>query len=66
MGGEKLGHMNEKCMKVLHSKKVLLGVKCVNMDFCESCMFGKKKRVSFVKRVCAGSWCAKSGDLKNL
>ena len=36
-------------MKVLHSKKVLLGLKCVNMDFYESCMYGKKERVSFVK-----------------
>ena len=34
-------------MKVLHSKKVFPGLKCVNMDFCESCMYGKKKRVSF-------------------
>lgn len=36
-------------MKVLHSKKVLQGLKCVNMDFCESCVYGKQKRVSFVK-----------------
>ena len=45
----KLGHMSEKGMKLLHSKKVLLGLKCVNMDFCESCVYGKQKRVSFVK-----------------
>ena len=45
----KLGHMSEKGMKVLHSKKVLLGLKCVNMDFYESCVYGKQKRVSFVK-----------------
>ena len=31
----KLGHMSEKGMKVLHPKKVLLGQKCVNMDFYE-------------------------------
>lgn len=36
-------------MKVLHSKKVLPSLKCVNMDFCESCVYGKQKRVSFVK-----------------
>ena len=36
-------------MKVLHSKKVLPSLKCVNMDFYESCVYGKKKRVSFVK-----------------
>ena len=36
-------------MKVLHSKKVLPGLKCVNMDLYEICMYGKQKRVSFVK-----------------
>ena len=45
----RLGHMSEKGMKVLHSKNVLPGPKCVNMDFCESCVYGKQKRVSFVK-----------------
>ena len=45
----RLGHMSEKGMRVLHSKKVLPGLKCVNMDFCESCVYGKQKRVSFVK-----------------
>ncbi|MFA1068232.1 GAG-pre-integrase domain-containing protein, partial [Klebsiella pneumoniae] len=45
----RLGHMSEKGMKLLHSKKVLPGLKCVNMDFCESCVYGKQKRVSFVK-----------------
>ena len=39
----RLGHMSEKGMKVLHSKKVLPGPKCVNMDFCESCVYGKKR-----------------------
>ena len=39
----RLGHMSEKGMKLLHSKKVLPGLKCVNMDFCESCVYGKKK-----------------------
>ena len=36
-------------MKELHSKKVLPSLKCVNMEFCESCLYGKQKRVSFVK-----------------
>ncbi|HEX4849418.1 MAG TPA: DDE-type integrase/transposase/recombinase, partial [Puia sp.] len=45
----RLGHMSEKGMKVLHSKKVLPGLKCINMDFCESCVYGKQKRVSFLK-----------------
>ena len=38
----RLGHMSEKGMKVIHSKQVLLGMKCVNMDFCESYVYGKK------------------------
>ena len=45
----RLGHMSEKGMKLIHSKKVLPSLKCVNMDFCESCVYGKQKRVSFVK-----------------
>ena len=45
----RLGHMSEKGMKVLHSKKFFPGLKCVNMDFYESCVYGKQKRVSFVK-----------------
>ena len=40
---KRLGHMSEKGMKVLHSKKVLLGLKCVNMDFCESCVWKTKE-----------------------
>ena len=28
---------------------MLLGLKYVNTDFCESCVYGKQKRVSFVK-----------------
>ena len=39
----RFGHMSEKGMKVLHLKKVLLGLKCVNMDFCEICVYGKQK-----------------------
>ena len=37
----RLGHMSAKGMKVLHSNNVLPGLKCVNMDFCESCVYGK-------------------------
>ena len=44
-----LEHMSEKGMKVLRSKTILSRLKCVNMDFYESCVYGKQKRVSFVK-----------------
>ena len=37
----RLGHMSEKGMKVLHSKKFLPSLKCVNMDLLESCVYRK-------------------------
>ena len=37
----RLGHMSENITKVLHSKNFLPGLKCVSMDFCESCVYGK-------------------------
>ncbi|GKA89097.1 retrovirus-related pol polyprotein from transposon TNT 1-94 [Tanacetum coccineum] len=40
-----LGHMGEKGMKNL-AKKDLIKVSC-NLEFCEHCVFGKQKRVSF-------------------
>ena len=45
----RLGHMSKKDMKLLHSKKFLPGMKCINMDYCESYAYGKHNRVSFVK-----------------
>lgn len=36
-------------MKLLHSRKLLLSLQCVNIDLCESCVSRKKKRVSFLK-----------------
>nr|GEU99515.1 retrovirus-related Pol polyprotein from transposon TNT 1-94 [Tanacetum cinerariifolium] len=41
----RLGHMGEKGMKNL-AKKGLIKVLC-NLEFCEHCVFGKQKRVSF-------------------
>ena len=38
---KKIGHMSEKGMKLLHSKKVLPGLKCVNMDLYKICVHGK-------------------------
>ncbi|MBE2321325.1 DDE-type integrase/transposase/recombinase, partial [Solirubrobacter sp. CPCC 204708] len=45
----RLGHMSEKGMKVLLSKGKLPGLKSVEFDLCESCIFGKQKKVSFLK-----------------
>jgi hypothetical protein len=41
--------MSAKGMKLLHSNNFLPSLKYVNMYFCESCVYGKKERVSFLK-----------------
>ena len=45
----RLGHMREKGMKILHSRNLLPGLKNVDLDFCENCIYGKQKRVIFLK-----------------
>ena len=41
--------MSEKGMKILHSRNFLLGLKNVDLDFCEKCIYGKQKRVRFLR-----------------
>ena len=41
--------MSEKGMKVLLSKGKLPGLKAIDLKFCEDCVYGKAKRVSFKK-----------------
>lgn len=43
----RLGHLGEEGVKELHSRKLLPGLKKIEMDFCESCIYGKQKAVSF-------------------
>ncbi|KAK3043026.1 hypothetical protein RJ639_002594 [Escallonia herrerae] len=43
----RLGHLSESCMKILHSKNALPGMKNIQLDFCEGYVYGKQKRVSF-------------------
>ncbi|KAK2983980.1 hypothetical protein RJ640_027305 [Escallonia rubra] len=45
----RLGHLSESGMKILHSKNALPGMKNIQLDFCEGCVYGKQKRVSFWK-----------------
>ncbi|XP_070002053.1 uncharacterized mitochondrial protein AtMg00300-like [Nicotiana sylvestris] len=45
----RLGHMSEKGMKLLASKKKLSNLKHVELGLCEDCIYGKQKRVSFSK-----------------
>ena len=46
---QRLGHMSEKGMKTLLSKGKLPQLKSVDVSPCEDCIFGKQKKVSFVK-----------------
>ncbi|KAK2972111.1 hypothetical protein RJ640_013845 [Escallonia rubra] len=45
----RLGHLSESGMKILHSNNALPGMKSIQLDFCEGCVYGKQKRVSFRK-----------------
>nr|KYP40338.1 Retrovirus-related Pol polyprotein from transposon TNT 1-94 [Cajanus cajan] len=46
---QRLGHMSEKGMKIMHSKGKLPGLQSMEIEMCEDCIFGKQKRVSFQK-----------------
>ena len=41
----RLGHMSEKGMQILQSRKLLPGLKQIDLEFCEHCVYGKQKRV---------------------
>ena len=36
-------------MKAMLSKGKLLGLKSIDLDFCEDCVYGKQKKVNFSK-----------------
>ena len=44
---QRLGHMSEKVMKILHSKGKLPCLQSVEIDMCKDCILGKQRRVSF-------------------
>ncbi|KAL3830794.1 hypothetical protein ACJIZ3_019596 [Penstemon smallii] len=44
---QRLGHMSEKGMKIMHSKGKLPNLQSIDIDMCEDCILGKHKRVSF-------------------
>ena len=44
-----LGYMSEKGMQILHSRKLLLGLEQIDLEFCEHCVYGKHKRVWFLR-----------------
>ena len=45
----RLGHMSEKGMQILHSRNLLPSLKHVDLKFCENCVYGKQKRVRFLR-----------------
>jgi hypothetical protein len=44
-----LGHMSEKGMQILHKRNSFLDLKQVDLDFLEHCVYGKHKRVKFLR-----------------
>jgi transposase InsO family protein len=46
---QRFGHMNSQGLKCMQSRGKLPGLKFVEVDFCESCILGKQKRVNFKK-----------------
>jgi hypothetical protein len=45
----RLGHMSEKGMHILHKINLFLDLKQIDLDFCEHCVYGKHKRVRFIR-----------------
>ena len=45
----KVGHMSEKGMQILHSRNLLPGLKHVDLKFYKNCVYGKQKRVRFLR-----------------
>lgn len=44
-----ISHLSECGMRILQSKNALTSMKDANFDFCENYVFGKQKRISFLK-----------------
>jgi hypothetical protein len=45
----RLEHMSEKGMQILHKRNFLPDLKQIDLDFCEHCVYGKQKRVRFLR-----------------
>lgn len=46
---KRLGHISEKGLKILVGKNLLPGLKSYNLDLCEHCIYGRQRRVSFLR-----------------
>jgi hypothetical protein len=45
----RIEHMSEKGMQILHKRNFLPDLKQIDLDFCEHCVYGKQKRVRFLR-----------------
>ena len=45
----RLGHMSKKGMQILHKRNLLPYLKQIDLEFCEHCVYGKQKRVRFLR-----------------
>jgi hypothetical protein len=45
----RLGHMSEKGMQMIHKRNFLPDLKQIDLDLCEHCVYGKHKRVRFLR-----------------
>jgi hypothetical protein len=45
----RLGHMSEKGVQILHKINLLPDLKQIDLDLCEHCVYGKQKRVIFLR-----------------
>jgi hypothetical protein len=45
----RLGHMSEKGMQILHKINLLRDLKKIDLNFCEYSVYGKQKRVRFLR-----------------
>ena len=46
---QRLGHMSKKGLQVMLNREQLPGLQSADLEFCEHCLHGKQKRVSFLK-----------------
>lgn len=46
---QRLGHLSKKNLEVMLKRDQLPGLQSTNLKFCEHCLYGKQKRVSFLK-----------------
>jgi len=51
MWHQKLGHMSECGLKILVERNLLLGLKSVNLPFCEHCIVSKQNQLKFGRSI---------------